>query len=291
MPSFLFSGTAMLSYRHAFHAGNHADVLKHWLLVECLSYMNQKDKPYWYIDTHAGAGAYKLDNAMTEGKSEYASGIGKLWAKCPAPLKAYLEIVKAGNETQNLRHYPGSPLFASSLLRGDDKAYLYELHPQDFKLLGHNLGKNRQVKIQQQNGLEGLIALLPPAPRRALVMIDPPYEQAAEYKTTVKTLQAAMQRFPTGTYMVWYPLINSAQRQSNKQGEAQKMVNQLKPLSKDWLDVRLLIGDEKTFNGMYGSGMFLLNPPWTLKAELEKSLPELTRLLGGETGSYQLEAS
>ncbi|MCP5326285.1 MAG: 23S rRNA (adenine(2030)-N(6))-methyltransferase RlmJ [Oceanospirillaceae bacterium] len=281
----------MLSYRHAFHAGNHADVLKHWLLVECLSYMNQKDKPYWYIDTHAGAGAYKLDNAMTSGKSEYASGIGKLWAKCPAPLREYLNIVKAANDSPNLRHYPGSPMFANSLLREDDKAYLYELHPQDFKLLGHNFAKNRQVKVQQQNGFDGLIALLPPAPRRALVMIDPPYEQASEYAAVVKTLQAAIKRFATGTYVVWYPLINSAQRQSNKQGEAQKMTEQLKNLSKDWLDVRLLVGDASTFNGMYGSGMFMLNPPWTLKAELEKHLPELSRLLGGEAGSYNIAAS
>lgn len=282
----------MLSYRHAFHAGNHADVLKHWLLVECLSYMNQKDKPYWYIDTHAGAGAYKLDNAMTAGKSEYDTGIGKLWGKSPAPLREYLDIVKSNNEGLNLRHYPGSPLFASALLREDDKAYLYELHPQDFKLLGHNFAKNRRIKVQQQNGFDGLISLLPPAPRRALVMIDPPYEQATEYKTTLKTLQAALQRFPTGTYLVWYPLINSAQRQSNKQGEAQKMVNQLKTLAKDWLDVRLLVADGETFNGMYGSGMFMINPPWTLTDKLRTALPALTQQLGlAQQGSFELHSS
>jgi 23S rRNA (adenine2030-N6)-methyltransferase len=282
----------MLSYRHAFHAGNHADVLKHWLLVECLSYMNQKDKPYWYIDTHAGAGAYKLDNAMTAGKSEYDTGIGKLWAKSPTALKEYLDIVKNSNESQNLRHYPGSPMFANAMLRDDDKAYLYELHPQDFKLLGHNFAKQRHVKVQQQNGFDGLISLLPPAPRRALVMIDPPYEQAIEYKTTVKTLQAALQRFPTGTYMVWYPLINSQQRQSNKQGEAEKMANNLKPLAKDWLDVRLLVADGETFNGMYGSGMFIINPPWTLTDKLRSALPALVKQLGLEAaGGFNLHSS
>ena len=193
----------MLSYRHAFHAGNHADVLKHLILLQIAEYMGEKPAPFWIIDTHAGAGRYALESPHATKLGEYLDGIGRLWDKKGLPPAAvdYVEFVKILNPDGVLRHYPGSPWLASQSLRAGDRLRLYELHSTDVKLLQECFkGAGRQVTITEGDGFAGLKALLPPPPRRALVLIDPSYETRDDYTAVVKGLQEALKRFATGTY-------------------------------------------------------------------------------------------
>lgn len=276
----------MLSYRHAFHAGNHADVLKHAVLAAMLDYYNQKDKPYWVIDTHAGAGCYQLDTGFAAKNAEYETGIGKLWARddLPEMLRRYVELVQGTNDDGERKLYPGSPLIAWKLLRPEDKLRLFELHPADVKLLQQTFERGgRRVQIQQADGFAGLKALLPPPTRRALVLIDPPYEVKEDYRHVVTALKEALQRFATGTYAVWYPRL--------QRGEIRFMLDQLKKLpAKDWLHVALDVHEPSPDGfGMHGSGLFILNPPWTLHAELQAVMPWLVNALGEEGASYTLE--
>lgn len=194
----------MLSYRHAFHAGNHADVLKHYVLGLVLDYINQKDKPYWYIDTHAGAGMYSLTEGYATQNTEFEQGIAKLMAanNLPKPLANFVAQIKRFN-TNTLDFYPGSPMVAQDFLRADDKMRLFELHPSDCKLLIENFrGQGKQVKIEMQDGFTGIKACLPPPSRRAAVLIDPPYEDKQDYQRVVSMIKDSLTRFATGTYMV-----------------------------------------------------------------------------------------
>ena len=182
----------MLSYRHAFHAGNHADVLKHFIEVQLLRYLAQKEKPFWYIDTHAGAGCYELDNGYATQNAEYESGITQLWVRddLPETLADYVSLVKRINPEGQLKLYPGSPMVALELLREQDRMRLFELHPTDHELLLQNFHRHdSQVLIQRADGFGSLKALLPPPPRRALVLIDPPYEEKQDYQRVVSALQ------------------------------------------------------------------------------------------------------
>ncbi|WP_028446517.1 23S rRNA (adenine(2030)-N(6))-methyltransferase RlmJ [Chitinimonas koreensis] len=277
----------MLSYRHAFHAGNHADVLKHYLLTRLLAHLNQKDKPYWYIDTHAGAGCYQLDQGYAAKNAEYAGGIGRLWQRqdLPAGLADYVAQVKALNPDGQPRLYPGSPLVALEHLRADDKLRLFELHPTDFPLLEANLaGAGRQAKLVKGDGFAGLKALLPPPPRRALTLIDPPYEQKDDYARVVASLEDALKRFATGVYAVWYPLLQRA--------ESRQLPRELKQLpAKSWLHASLTVHRPRDDGfGMHGSGLFILNPPWLLHDELATTLPWLRDALALDAGaSFVLE--
>lgn len=200
----------MLSYRHAFHAGNHADVLKHFLLVELLDYLNRKDKPWWYIDTHAGAGCYALDSDHAAKTSEHAAGIGHLWQRddLPEVLKPYLAAVRQFNPHGGLTFYPGSPALAMTRLRAQDRMRLFELHPADVELLQKTFaGEEERVMVRKADGFSALRALMPPPTRRALVLIDPPYEVKDDYRRTVDTLADALRRFPNGCFAVWYPML------------------------------------------------------------------------------------
>lgn len=279
----------MLSYRHAFHAGNHADVLKHYLEVQLLNYLAQKDKPFWYIDTHAGAGCYALDTGYATQNAEYESGIAKLWQRddLPSSLAQYVALVKAINSDEQLKLYPGSPLVAANLLRAQDKLRLFELHPTDSDILQENFaGRGTQVLIQTADGFNALKALLPPPPRRALVLIDPPYEDKQDYQRVVTGLREGLKRFATGIYAVWYPQL--------QRSEAQQLPAQLKQLPvKSWLHVALSVqGKSEDGFGMYGSGMFVLNPPWTLFAMLQEVMPYLLAQLGqDEQAGFTLEQS
>jgi 23S rRNA (adenine2030-N6)-methyltransferase len=277
----------MLSYRHAFHAGNHADVLKHFIEVQLLRYLAQKDKPFWYIDTHAGAGCYSLDSGYAAQNAEYESGIARLWDRddLPAPLADYVTLVKRINPDGQLKLYPGSPLVALGLLREQDKMRLFELHPADSEILQQNFaGQGARVLIQEADGFSALKALLPPPPRRALVLIDPPYEDKQDYQRVVSALRDGLKRFASGVYAVWYPQLQRA--------EARQLPQQLKRLPvKSWLHAALSVQapSEDGF-GMHGSGMFILNPPWLLHGVLQEVMPYLAKVLGqnGE-GSYVLE--
>ncbi|HCI14739.1 MAG: 23S rRNA (adenine(2030)-N(6))-methyltransferase RlmJ [Gallionellales bacterium GWA2_60_142] len=277
----------MLSYRHAFHAGNHADVLKHFIEVQLLQYLSQKDKPFWYIDTHAGAGCYALDSGYATQNAEYESGIARLWDRddLPAALADYVALVKGINPDGQMKLYPGSPLVAQQLLRGQDKMRLFELHPTDSDILQENFsGQGSQVLMQQADGFGALKALLPPPPRRALVLIDPPYEDKQDYRRVVSALGEGLKRFANGVYAVWYPQLQRA--------EARELPEQLKQLPvKSWLHVALSVqGPSEDGFGMYGSGMFVLNPPWTLHGVLQETMPYLVRHLGQDgQASYTLE--
>jgi len=277
----------MLSYRHAFHAGNHADVLKHYIEVQLLRYLAQKDKPFWYIDTHAGAGCYSLDSGYAIQNAEYQSGIARLWEldDLPASLAEYVDLVKHINPDGQMKLYPGSPLVALELLREQDRMRLFELHPTDSEILQQNFaGHGTQVLMQTADGFGALKALLPPPPRRALVLIDPPYEDKHDYQRVVSALREGLKRFPGGMYAVWYPQLQRA--------EARQLPEQLKKLAmKSWLHVVLSVqAPSEDGYGMHGSGMFILNPPWTLHAELQEVMPYLVKVLGtGSSASFTLE--
>ncbi|MDO8351235.1 MAG: 23S rRNA (adenine(2030)-N(6))-methyltransferase RlmJ [Gallionella sp.] len=279
----------MLSYRHAFHAGNHADVLKHFIEVQLLRYLAQKDKPFWYIDTHAGAGCYALDSGYAAQNAEYESGIARLWERedLPAPLADYVALIKRINPDGQLRLYPGSPLVAQELLRDGDKMRLFELHPSDSEILHENFaGYGTQVLMQTADGFGALKALLPPPPRRALVLIDPPYEDKQDYQRVITALREGLKRFASGVYAVWYPQL--------QRSDARQLPEQLKQLPvKSWLNVALSVqGLSEEGFGMHGSGMFVLNPPWNLHAVLQQTMPYLVEHLGqdaeaGFTLEYQ----
>jgi 23S rRNA (adenine2030-N6)-methyltransferase len=277
----------MLSYRHAFHAGNHADVLKHFIEVQLLRYLAQKDKPYWYIDTHAGAGCYELDTGYATKNAEFESGIARLWQRddLPAPLREYITLVKKLNPDGELKLYPGSPLVAHELLRREDRARLFELHPADHEILLENFSADsRRVLIQKADGFGALKALLPPPPRRALVLIDPPYEEKQDYQRVVTALNEGLKRFANGIYAVWYPQLQRA--------ESRQLPQQLKQLAvKSWLHVALSVqGQSEDGFGMHGSGMFILNPPWTLHDELKQVMPYLLKILGQDAAAtFELE--
>jgi 23S rRNA (adenine2030-N6)-methyltransferase len=287
----------MLSYRHVFHAGNHADVLKHAVLLAVLDYFNQKDKPYWLIDTHAGAGGYRLDAGRATTHAEYADGVGRLWERSDLPplLARYVAAVRIDNTDGKLRRYPGSPLLALRAMRPADKLRLFELHPADVKLLAQNIAgaapdAQKRVAIKQEDGFTGMKALLPPPPRRGLMLIDPAYEDKRDYLQVVTAVKEGLQRFATGTFMVWYPLL--------QKNESITLAGKLKKVAPDWLNATLTVqAPTPDGMGMHGSGVFIVNPPWTLAAALKDTLPWLAEVLkvgangDNRTASYSLETS
>ncbi len=277
----------MLSYRHAFHAGNHADVLKHLLLIQLTRYLGQKEKPFWVIDTHAGAGLYALDTGYATKLKEFDSGIGRLWARkdLPQALAEYLELVHGVNPDGVLRFYPGSPWLAFKTMRPQDRLRLFELHSSDSRILQENFSdQSRRVSVSSTNGFDALKALLPPPSRRALVLIDPSYEMRDDYQHVIAALKDGLTRFAGGTYAIWYPQLARV--------EARQMPDKLKRLPvKSWLHVALSV-HAPTIDGfgMHGSGMFIINPPWTLYKTLEDIMPYLVRVLGQDAGaSFTLE--
>lgn len=276
----------MLSYRHAFHAGNHADVLKHAVLTLVLDYLKQKEKPLLYIDTHSGAGGYDLDSAEAQKNCEYAAGIEQLLAQravLPALLGPYLDAI-AQFRTNNAHTYPGSPWFAAHSLREYDRLRLFEMHPQDVALLQQTLRGDRRVQIDSNDGFSALKALLPPPSRRALVLIDPPYELKEDYTRVIDSLRDALRRFATGTYLVWYPLLPRT--------ESKKLPEQLQMLNVNSLRIELQIDESRGEFGMYGSGMYVINPPWILHEQMQELLPVLVELLGQSAGAkFELEAT
>lgn len=279
----------MLSYRHAFHAGNHADLLKHLVLVELLTYFRRKEKPFHYIDTHAGAGFYALDQGYATQNAEYVEGIGRLWEQknLPSPLAEFLEKIRACNPVSELTRYPGSPWLAGQLLRPTDRMWLFELHPRDQELLRATFSSaGKQVRIERRDGFSGLKGLLPPPTRRALVLIDPPYEEKRDYDRVVKLLAEAVKRFAAGTYALWYPQL--------QRPEAQGLPARLKALAvPSWLHVTFTVQQPSADGfGMHGSGLFIINPPYTLPATLEGVLPTLLELLRQDASAgYSLEFS
>jgi len=265
----------MLSYRHLYHAGNHADVLKHLVLQRCLAYLLRKDSPFWTIDTHAGAGRYDLDHGPAFEQGEARDGVERIWldASRPEALAPYLDHIRALNPHQRLSCYPGSPLLAARELRDTDRLWLHELHPTDHQRLAEEFAGRRNVKVVCQDGFAGLNGLLPPQPRRALVLIDPSYEQPADYRRVVDALNTALKRFPGGMYLLWYPLL--AKREV---GQLEKDLARL-PATKTLRANLNVTAPPVDGIGMYGSAMFVINPPYVLADELRSSLPWLVERL------------
>ena len=272
----------MLSYRHAFHAGNHADVLKHLVLIQLTRYLGQKDKPFSYIDTHAGAGAYALDSGYAVKLAEYKEGIGRLWTRndLPPAVADYVDLVRKMNPDSRLQAYPGSPFFALWTMREQDRLRLFELHSKDARLLQANFQEaGRKAVVDGSDGFAGLKALLPPPPRRAVVLIDPSYEEKQDYERVFHSLKDALTRFPGGTYAVWYPQLTRL--------DARELPQRLKRLpAKGWLNVALRVREPaKDGFGMHGSGMFVLNPPWTLHDALAGAMSFLVEALREDAGA------
>ncbi len=275
----------MLSYRHAFHAGNHADLLKHSALVLALRYLLQKETPLYYIDTHAGAGRYRLGSDESKKTGEYRDGIARVWRTPPLPalLDDYLAAIAADNSGGGELHsYPGSPQFAAHCLRAQDRLRLFERHPQDFSLLTRHFAADRRAQVTQGDGFAGLKALLPPPSRRALVLIDPPYEVKSDYQQVVAALRDAHRRFATGVYMLWYPLI--------EQADAKRLPQQLDALKLGpALRAELCVATSDEVPGLYGSGLFVINPPWQLGEQLQQLLPWLAERLAVGRSSWRLD--
>lgn len=263
----------MLAYRHAFHAGNHADVLKHAVLSLILEGLKGKEKAFVYIDTHAGAGRYDLQSAAMVRTGEYHSGIERLWrASCPDLLSPYLGAVRALNPDGRLRFYPGSPLLAQLLRRPQDRLMLSELHSTDFPLLQSEFAGKPKSFLFQEDGYQMLKAALPPQERRGLVLIDPPYELKQEYQDLIKGLQMALQRWRTGTYLIWYPVV----LRHNVSGIEKRLTAISPPKT---LQIELNVLPEHDQPGMTGSGLLVINPPWQLERQMTDLLPWLTALM------------
>ncbi|MDR2882073.1 MAG: 23S rRNA (adenine(2030)-N(6))-methyltransferase RlmJ [Azoarcus sp.] len=272
----------MLSYRHAFHAGNYADVIEHFVLAELLAYYRKKDKPWTYIDTHAGAGCYALGSEVAGKTGEFAEGIGRLWGRddLPEPLAAYTGIVRQFNPGGRLLFYPGSPAVAMTFAREQDKLQLFELHPEDIRTLRQTFSvESHRVHVRASDGLAGLEALLPPSTRRAVVLIDPSYEIKTDYSRVVATLAKALRRFATGCFVLWYPLLART--------ESRRLLGQLEELGAgSWLDVRFCVDHASRAGlGMFGCGLYVINPPWVLPERLQAALPWLVGALGMNDGA------
>ncbi|KKO46939.1 ribosomal RNA large subunit methyltransferase J [Arsukibacterium ikkense] len=266
----------MLSYRHSYHAGNHADVLKHLVQVAILDYLLQKDKPLCYHDSHAGAGLYSLGSEQAQKTAEYQQGIGRLWqyqAKSAA-LASYLNLINSLNPDNNLAFYPGSPKIAAMLLRPQDTIQATELHPSDFPILQSQFARRRYSRIEHLDAWAGFKAMLPPLVKRGLVLIDPPYELKTEYSDVVAGLAEAYRRFPQATYAIWYPVI--------ERPAIEAFINAIVATGiKNQLRIEFCPQPDKAGFGMSGSGMLVINSPYTLAASMREALAELAPMLAG----------
>ena len=303
----------MFSYRHAFHAGNHADVLKHITLIATLRHLMRKDAGLTLVDTHAGAGLYRLDGDHSRTGGEADDGVLRLMSvlrpgngaplTAPEAIEDYLDLVAAFNPDGRLRIYPGSPFVMHHLMRATsrDRLKLFELHPTDGRTLSGNVAQleaGRQIAVLRQDGFEGLKPLLPPPPsatgsRRALVLIDPSYELKTDYGQVTACVEDSLRRFPTGSYLIWYPIIPRPQAHELPK-RLRSLANQAR---KPWLHATLSIGQapgsgaKSGHAGLRASGMFVINPPHSLKASLQTALPVLLQHLGRGRGQGQtLEA-
>lgn len=275
----------MLSYRHGFHAGNFADILKHTVLVHMLEYMTQKDKPLRIIDTHAGAGVYKLNGPQAQKNREFENGIGSLWTETdkPAALTRLLDLVHTLNARGPLQIYPGSPLIAQTLMRPIDRLFLHELHPSDYQFLRDAMRSDRRVKVADEDGLASLQALLPPLERRSLVLIDPSYEIKSDYHHVIKQVINAHKRFAVGSFALWYPVVNRARIDEMELALKKSGIKNIQLME-------FGIAPDSLEHGMTSSGMIVINPPWTLWGAMEETLPWLVDNLSDPSqGFYRLE--
>ncbi|MBK1718556.1 23S rRNA (adenine(2030)-N(6))-methyltransferase RlmJ [Thiocystis violacea] len=265
----------MLSYLHGFHAGNHADVLKHGVLTLLFEALMTKPKPLVYVESHAGAGVYDLDGEQAGKTGESADGIARLWPRRDEfpELSGYFEAISDLNPNGGLARYPGSPWIARHALRADDRLILMELHKAEVATLRAQLNADPRIHIHYRDGFEGLAALLPPKPPRGLVLIDPPYEVKTDYAQVASCLEVAHARWPTGVYAIWYP------RLAVQRDQAELLLKRLSRIAPRLLVAELVVRPQSDEFGMYGSGLALVNPPWQFEERLGQWLPRLASLL------------
>jgi 23S rRNA (adenine2030-N6)-methyltransferase len=255
----------MLSYRHGYHAGNAADVLKHFMLTYVLDYIKKKDKGFIFIDSHAGAGKYLISDPYMQKNKEYLQGIEKILQlkNDNIFLKKYLDLVKSINFNSDLKIYPGSCFLAARSLRPNDNLYFFELHPKEFLNLKKNFENDSRVIIENRDSYQRLKKLLPPKERRAVILIDPSYELKDEYEKVSEMLSDCYKKFPLGVYIIWYPVLKSK--------KSEKFIfNVLKKKYKNLSHVEMIT--DNLNNGMQGSGLFILNCPWSIENDIKKSL-------------------
>ena len=275
----------MLSYRHSYHAGNFADVLKHAVQILCIEALNIKPKPYVYFDTHAAAGGYQLLSDKSQKVAEYKAGIYKLWNKkdIPSSLRSYIKLIKTLNPNNKLEFYPGSPLIAKMLMPKRYHIELTDLHPTDSALLKKQFANDRNIAVLQMDGYKNLLAKLPPIQRRALVLIDPPYELKSEYSDCIQALKTACKRFATGIYTIWYPLISRQKTEAYCQQFKKSGIRNI-------LRLELSIKSDNDDYGMTGTGMIIINPPWKLSQQMAELMPWLlTHLKQDDGASFIIE--
>lgn len=298
----------MFSYRHAFHAGNHADVLKHMILVSLLRYLTQKETALSVVDTHAGAGLYRIDGdqARTSGEAEngilrlLGSGQLKSGGKCGliedylALLRGFNPAPRAGGATTKLRNYPGSPLIAEKLLRPQDRLHVFEVHPTDQRLLRGLVAqrdRHQIMRLQMADGFAGVKSLLPPTSRRGLLVCDPSYEIKSDYGKVVDMLGLALTRFATGCVLIWHPIVARPEAHDLPR----KLKNTAARAGKPWLyaSVSVKSGQSNARGvpvGLSGSGVFVVNPPFVLAPGLKEALPTLTQAMAqDEHAGFLLE--
>ncbi|MBQ4890302.1 23S rRNA (adenine(2030)-N(6))-methyltransferase RlmJ [Shewanella sp. MMG014] len=270
----------MLSYRHGYHAGNYADVLKHTMLLQVLKLMHKKHKPMAYIDSHAGAGGYALTDEFSKKTGEYLDGVAKLWGKddLPEPLQQYVDDVKHFNQgEEELAFYPGSPAFVDMNMREKDRMVLHELHGTDFASLDEQFSNDRHIRVVKGDGLKGLIAAVPPLERRGVALIDPSYEIKTDYQDVANAIIKAHKRFATGVYMLWYPVVDRAQTEAMLKILADSGI-------KNQLRIEQSITPDSDAFGMTAAGLWIINPPWQLDIAAKETLDYLERCLGQSGG-------
>ena len=282
-----------MNYRHAFHAGSFTDVLKHIVLTRMLLYLQDKPAAFRVIDTHAGAGLYDLTAAEAQRSGEWLTGIARIvqarFSEKALPLVApYLEIVRAFNTAAELNAYPGSPLIARALLRPQDRLTACELEPQARKALIDALRRDTQARVVDLDGWTALTAFVPPKERRGLVLIDPPFEAKDEFEQLAGGFRAAFQKWPTGSYLIWYP-VKSRRAADTLAREVAHAAAAARPAA-TCLRLEFSVAPQQAGGPLASTGLLIVNPPWTLQGELKTILPELEKPLGqGGAGRFRLE--
>ncbi|MEL6546048.1 MAG: 23S rRNA (adenine(2030)-N(6))-methyltransferase RlmJ [Myxococcota bacterium] len=265
----------MLAYRHGYHAANHADVLKHSVWLYVLEYMKRKEKPFLVVDTHAGPADYDLESDFARKNEEHREGLERvLHADAPpAPIARYLEAIAAHRQRYGATRYPGSFALTLAARRAQDRAVAFELHPSDFAALGDFCRGHRNVAKLQDDGLKGLLAHVPPVERRAAVIIDPSYEIKTDYQRVPQALRKACRKFPSGTYVLWYPVVERAVTES--------MLSELRSV-RNVLRLELAVAPDSKAPGMTASGLAIVNPPFTLAQDGETIVGWLAQSLGAK---------
>src|SRR4030081_857434 len=283
-----------MNYRHAFHAGGFADVIKHIVLVRMLTYRQEKQAPFRVIDSHAGAGLYDLTSDEARRSGEWLTGIARVmqarFSETTAPLiKPYLDIVRAFNSPPELKVYPGSPLIARALLRPQDRLTACEVQPKERKRPIEGMRRDTQARVVDLDGWVALPAFVPPNERRGLVLIDPPYEHKDEFERIAEGFAEAFAKWPTGSYLLWYP-VKSRRASDNLARHVAEVVGTGAPPGK-CLRLEFSVAPQAAGSGLNSAGLLIVNPPWTLASELKAILPELEKPLGqGGAGRFRLEA-